>query len=149
MDTLSYKTLSARKEDVQREWFIVDATNKKVGRLCSEIAKILRGKHKASYTPHVDTGDNIIVINAEKVKFTGDKWNQKEYLRYSLYPGGQKRTTAKEVLAKKPFFIIENAVKGMLPKNTLGKQMFKKLFVYAGEEHPHTAQKPQTLTFEK
>ncbi len=145
MDTLSYKTPSLRKEDVQRDWYVVDATGKKVGRLCSQIATMLRGKHKASYTPHVDNGDNIIVINAEKVSFSGDKWNSKEYLRYSGYTGGLKRRTAQEMLDKKPEAIIEKSVKGMLPKNRLGRAMFKKLFVYVGAEHPHEAQNPKPL----
>lgn len=145
MDTLSYKTKSARKEDVQRDWYIVDAEGEVVGRLCSKIAHVLRGKHKPSYTPHVDCGDNVIVINADKIRFTGNKMKAKEYITYSLYPGGQKRSTPEQKLAKKPEFIIENAVKGMLPKTKLGRAMIKKLFVYAGGEHPHQAQKPQPL----
>lgn len=145
MDTLSYKTKSARKEDVQRDWYIVDAEGEVVGRLCSKIAHVLRGKHKPSYTPHVDCGDNVIVINADKIRFTGNKMKTKEYLTYSLYPGGQKKSTPEQKLAKKPEFIIENAVKGMLPKTKLGRAMIKKLFVYAGGEHPHQAQKPQPL----
>ncbi len=147
MDTLSYKTQSAKKEEVEQKWYVVDATNMVVGRLCSRIAMVLRGKHKPSYTPHVDTGDFVIVINADKARFTGNKWRQKEYIRYSLYPGGQKRTRAIDVQAKKPFFVIENAVRGMLPKNKLGRAMFKKLHVYPGAEHPHEAQKPEPLTF--
>ena len=145
MDTLSYKTKSLRKEDVQHDWYIVDAEGKKVGRLCTQIAIMLRGKHKPSFTPHIDNGDNIIVINAEKVNFSGNKWADKEYLRYSGYPGGLKRRTAKEMLDKKPTAIIEKAVKGMLPKNRLGRAMFKKLFVYTGTEHPHEAQQPKSL----
>lgn len=147
MDTLSYKTQSAKKETVARKWYIVDAEGEVVGRLCSKIAAVLRGKHKASYTPHVDTGDCVIVINADKVRFTGSKWDQKEYITYSGHPGGQKRTKAKEMIAKKPISIIENAVKGMLPKNTLGRAMYKKLFVYQGAEHPHQAQTPEPFTF--
>ena len=143
MDTLSYKTQSAKKETVERKWHIVDAEGEVVGRLASKIASVLRGKHKPSYTPHVDTGDYVIVINAEKIRFTGNKWAQKEYISYSLYPGGQKRVKAKEMLAKKPRFVIEKAVKGMLPKNRLGRQMIKKLFVYTDAEHPHIAQKPE------
>ena len=146
-ETLSYKTKSTRKEDVERDWYIVDATNVPVGRLCTKIAHVLRGKHRPSYTPHIDDGDNIIVINAEKVRFTGNKWNDKVYQRYSGYPGGQKSRTATEQLAKKPISIVEMAVKGMLPKNRLGRQMFKKLFVYAGPEHPHAAQKPKEFKF--
>lgn len=145
MDTLSYKTKSARKEDVVREWFIVDATNLTLGRLSSKIAQVLRGKHKPSFTPHVDTGDYVIVINAEKVRLTGNKWNDKEYLRYSGYPGGQKSKTAKQILDSKPTSVLEHAVKGMLPKNRLGRATYKKLFVYVGGEHPHEAQKPQEL----
>lgn len=147
MDTLSYKTKSARKEDVVRKWYIVDAENMVLGRMCTEIATILRGKHKPSYTPHVDCGDNVIVINADKVRLTGNKWDQKVYLTYSGYPGGQKSKTAKELHAKKPFAVIENAVKGMLPKNRLGRAMYKKLYVYAGTEHQHAAQKPEPLKF--
>lgn len=145
MDTLSYKTKSARKEDVVRDWFIVDATNLTLGRLSSKIAQVLRGKHKPSFTPHVDTGDYVIVINAEKVRLTGNKWNDKEYLRYSGYPGGQKSKTAKQILDSKPHAIVEHSVKGMLPKNRLGRAIYKKLFVYVGAEHPHEAQKPQDL----
>ena len=143
--TLSYKTKSAKKEEVQRQWHVIDAEGEIVGRMCTTIATVLRGKHKADYTPHVDTGDYVIVINADKVRFTGDKWDKKEYLRYSGYPGGQKRRTAKEMITKKPVFIVENAVKGMLPKNRLGRDMFRKLFVYAGPDHPHQAQKPAVL----
>lgn len=145
MDHLSYKTKSARKEDVQHDWYIVDAENEVVGRLCTRIAHVLRGKHKPSYTPHVDCGDNVIVINAHKVRFTGSKTEQKEYVRYSGYPGGQKKATPADLFAKKPEAVVENAVRGMLPKTKLGRAMFKKLFVYADNEHPHAAQKPQTL----
>ena len=147
MDTLSYKTKSVRKEDVERKWYLIDAEGETVGRLCSKVATVLRGKHKPDYTPHVDTGDYIIVVNADKVRFTGSKWDQKEYIRYSGYPGGQKKTKAGEMLAKKPTVIIEKAVKGMLPKSRLGNQMFKKLFTYAGPEHPHGAQQPEPLKF--
>lgn len=146
MDTLSYKTKSAKKEEVARQWYIIDAEGEVVGRLCSKIAHVLRGKHKPSYTPHVDTGDYVIVINADKVRFTGAKWEQKEYITFSGYPGGQKRATANELMAKKPYAVVENAVKGMLPKTKLGRAMIKKLFVYAGTEHPHAAQKPEALT---
>jgi len=145
VNTLSYKTTSAKKHEVDRKWHIIDAEGEVVGRMCSTIASVLRGKHKPSYTPHVDTGDCVIVINADKVRFTGSKWDQKKYLRYSGYPGGQKSKTANEAMAKKPFFVVENAVRGMLPKNKLGRAMFKKLFVYAGAEHPHGAQKPEAL----
>ncbi|MEL6942604.1 MAG: 50S ribosomal protein L13 [Bacteroidota bacterium] len=147
MDTLSYKTVSAKKETVERKWYIVDAENEVVGRLCSKIAHVLRGKHQPHYTPHVDCGDYVIVINADKIRFTGNKWAQKEYLTYSGYPGGQKSTTAQELMQKKPTKVVENAVKGMLPKNRLGRAMFKKLYVYAGGEHPHDAQQPQEFNF--
>jgi large subunit ribosomal protein L13 len=145
VDTLSYRTQSAKKEEVERKWHIIDAEGEVVGRMCTKIASVLRGKHKPSYTPHVDTGDYVIVINAGKVRFTGNKLNQKEYQRYSGYPGGQKSRTAKEMLDKKPIGVVEAAVRGMLPKNRLGRAMFKKLFVYEGAEHPHEAQKPEKL----
>ena len=147
MNTYSYKTKSAKKEEVVRQWYVVDAQSDVVGRLSTKIASVLRGKHKPSYTPHVDTGDYVIVINAEKVRFSGNKMADKEYQRYSGYPGGQKRRTAAEMLEKKPIAIMENAVRGMLPKNRLGRQMFKKLFVYVGSDHPHAAQKPETFNF--
>ncbi|MGB0862163.1 MAG: 50S ribosomal protein L13 [Saprospiraceae bacterium] len=145
MDTLSYKTKSQRKEDVERKWHIIDAEDLVLGRMSSKIATILRGKHKPSYTPHIDCGDFVVVINAEKVRFTGDKLNQKEYITFSGYTGGQKRTVAKELIAKKPIRPVELAVKNMLPKGKLGRAMYKKLFVYAGTEHPHAAQQPETL----
>ena len=147
MDTLSYKTISANKQTVERKWYVVDAEGETVGRLCSKIAHVLRGKHKPSYTPHVDCGDNVVVINAEKVRFTGAKWDQKEYITFSGYPGGQKRIAAGKLLDKKPRKIVENAVKGMLPKTKLGRAMFKKLYVYEGTEHPHEAQKPEAFNF--
>lgn len=145
MNTLSYKTQSANKDTVDRKWFVVDAEGQTLGRMCTKIATVLKGKHKPSYTPHVDTGDNVIVINADKIRLTGSKMEQKVYLSYSLYPGGQKSITAKELMAKKPYSVVERAVKGMLPKNKLGRAMFKKLYVYAGAEHPHAAQKPENL----
>jgi large subunit ribosomal protein L13 len=147
VDTLSYKTKSAKKEEVERKWFIIDAEGEVVGRLSSRIAHVLRGKHKASYTPHVDTGDYVIVINADKVRFTGQKMTQKTYLRHTGYPGGQRSTTPRDLLSKHPERILENAVRGMLPKNRLGRAMFKKLFVYVGTEHPHEAQKPEQFSF--
>jgi large subunit ribosomal protein L13 len=147
VDTLSYRTQSAKKETVERKWHVVDAEGEVVGRLCSKIASVLRGKHKPSYTPHVDTGDYVIVINADKIRFTGAKMDQKEYITYSGYPGGQKRVVARKMLRKKPIKVVENAVKGMLPKNRLGRAMYKKLFVYEGAEHPHHAQKPEPLNF--
>jgi len=149
VNTLSYKTKSAKKETIERKWYVIDAEGVVVGRLCTQVATMLRGKHKACYTPHVDCGDNIIIINADKVRFTGAKWDQKEYISYSGYPGGQKRITAKEVMAKKPTFVLENAVRGMLPKNKLGRAMIKKLFVYTGTEHGHEAQKPELLEIKK
>ncbi len=145
MDTLSYKTKSAKKEEIQRQWYVIDATDQVLGRLASKVAKILRGKHKPIFTPHVDTGDNVIIINAEKVRLTGKKLTDKVYVRHTGYPGGQRTTTPKEVLQKHPERLIEMAVKGMLPKNRLGRQMFKKLHVYVGPEHPHQGQKPIPL----
>lgn len=149
MNTLSYKTQSAKKETVERKWYVIDAEGEVVGRLCTQVATMLRGKHKACYTPHVDCGDNIIIINADKVRFSGSKWDQKEYISYSGYPGGQKKVTAKEMMAKKPTFVLENAVRGMLPKNKLGRAMIKKLFIYTGTEHGHEAQKPEPLEIKK
>jgi len=145
VNTLSYKTKSAKKEEVERKWFVVDAQSDVVGRLSTKIATVLRGKHKPSYTPHVDTGDHVIVINAEQARFSGLKMDQKEYITYSGYPGGQKKRTAKEQMAKKPHAVIESAVRGMLPKTKLGRQMIKKLHVYTGPNHPHAAQKPEEL----
>ncbi len=147
MNTLSYKTKSAKKEEVQRDWFVVDAEGEIVGRLATRIASVLRGKHKPSFTPHVDTGDYVIILNADKVRFTGNKLEQKEYLRYSGFPGGQKRRTAKEQLDKRPIAVMEDAVRGMLPKTKLGRAMIKKLFVYTDGAHPHTAQQPKPFNF--
>lgn len=147
MDTLSYKTVSANKATVEKKWILVDAENKVVGRITSEIAKILRGKHKPSYTPHVDCGDNVIVINAEKIRFTGKKMTDKVYIRHTGYPGGQRFATPREVLNKNPKGVVESAVKGMLPKNRLGRQLFTNLYVYAGTEHPHAAQQPKEIKF--
>ena len=147
MNTRSYNTVSAKKEAVKRDWYIVDATNQIAGRLFSKIAAVLRGKHRPDFTPHVDTGDNIIVINADKIRFTGKKKDQKEYLRYTGYPGGLKRETASHLLDRKPEAVIEIGVRGMLPKTKLGNAMIKKLFVYGGEGHPHQAQKPQPFNF--
>jgi len=147
VDTLSYKTKSAKASEVERKWFIVDAEGKTLGRLCSQIATVLRGKHKPSYTPHVDTGDYVIVINAEKVRLTGKKMQDKVYLHYTGYPGGQRSINAKRLVEKKPYALIENSVRGMLPKNKLGRAMFKKLFVYGGTEHKHKAQKPEPFKF--
>ena len=137
------KTFSAKAEDVSRDWFVVDASDKTLGRLASEIAHRLRGKHKAEYTPHVDTGDYIVVINAEKVRVTGNKATGKIYHRHSGYPGGLKSMSFEKLIDRAPERVIQSAVKGMLPRNPLGRAMFKKLKVYAGNEHPHTAQQPQ------
>jgi len=145
VNTLSYKTVSANNATVQKEWFVVDATNQVLGRLSSQVASILRGKHKTSFTPHVDCGDNIIIINAEKVRLTGKKWNEKEYVRHTGYPGGQRITTPSEVALTNPAKIIETAVKRMLPRNRLGSAIFGNLYVYAGSEHPHSAQQPKEL----
>lgn len=141
------KTFMASPATIDRKWYVVDAEGKTLGRLASEVAKVLRGKNKPIFTPHMDTGDYVIVVNAEKIKVTGKKMNQKIYYHHSDYVGGMKETTLKEMLAKKPERVIELAVKGMLPKGPLGRQMYKKLFVYAGPEHKHAAQKPEALTF--
>ena len=141
------KTFMASPATIERKWYVVDATNMTLGRLASEVAKVLRGKNKPIFTPFIDTGDYVIVINAEKIKVTGKKMEQKIYYRHSDYVGGMKETTLKEQLAKKPESVIEMAVKGMLPKGPLGRQMYTKLFVYAGPEHKHQAQKPEVLTF--
>lgn len=143
------KTFSAKTHEVKRDWYIVDASEKTLGRLASQIALRLRGKHKAEYTPHVDTGDYIIVVNAEKVRVTGQKFKQKMYYRHTQYPGGIKSESFEKLQARKPERIIELAVKGMLPKNSLGRDMYRKLKVYAGTEHPHTAQQPKELTVEE
>jgi len=139
------ETFFAKKESVDRKWFVVDATDHPVGKLAAEIARILRGKHKPVYTPHVDTGDFVVVINAEKIVLTGNKWDQKLYRWRTTRPGSMKERTARQMLEKHPEHILEHAVKGMLPKNRLGKQMYKKLKVYVGDEHPHEAQKPEAL----
>ncbi len=139
------KSYMASPSDVERKWYVVDAEGKTLGRLASEIASVLRGKKKPIYTPHIDTGDYVIVVNAEKVVTTGRKLNQKVYYHHSEYVGGMKETTLKEMLAKKPEYVITHAVKGMLPKGPLGRQMLKKLYVYAGPEHKHAAQKPEPL----
>ena len=147
MDTLSFKTISANKATVNKEWVIVDAEGQTLGRLCAKVAKLLRGKYKPNFTPHVDCGDNVIVINAKDVKLTGNKLEQKEYVRHSAYIGGVKKETLKVALEKHPERVIEHAVKGMLPKAALGHAMYKKLHVYAGPEHEQAAQKPEVLTF--
>ncbi len=147
MDTLSYKTVSANAATVKKEWYVIDATNLVVGRLASRVALVLRGKHKPSYTPHVACGDNVIIVNAERIRFTGKKLTDKNYYRYTGHPGGKRIAHPIEVLRRKPERILEHAIKGMLPKTRLGNYIFKhQLFVYAGPEHPHAAQMPQVLT---
>ena len=148
MDTLSYKTVSANKETADKKWLVVDAEGQTVGRLASKVAKIIRGKHKTNFTPHADCGDNVIVINAEKVSFSGTKLGDKEYVRYTGYPGGQRITTAEQMLKKHPERVIEKAVKGMLPKNRLGRNLFTNLKVYTGTEHKHEAQKPEVFNLD-
>lgn len=145
MDTLSYKTVSANKATVNKEWVIVDADSKVLGRLASEVARVIRGKNKPSFTPNVDCGDNVIVINADKIKLTGKKWTDKVYISHTGYPGGQRSATSKEVMAKSSTILVERAVRGMLPKNRLGRALFKNLYVYEGAEHPHEAQKPKEI----
>lgn len=147
VDTLSYKTISANKETANKKWVLVDAEGQTLGRICSEIAKVLRGKHKPNFTPHADCGDNVVVINAEKIVLTGKKMTDKVYLRHTGYPGGQRATTAREMMEKRPIRLVEIAVKGMLPKNKLGSALYKNLFVYEGAEHNQEAQKPELITF--
>jgi len=149
MDTLSYRTVSANKETVNKEWIIIDAENQVLGRMSTIAAKFLRGKYKTNFTPHVDCGDNVIIINAEKIKLTGKKWTDKIYVRHTGYPGGQRTRTAQELMTRNPIGVVENAIKGMLPKNRLGSQLYRNLFVYAGSEHPHEAQKPKSIDLTK
>lgn len=145
MDTLSYKTVSLNSATVEKNWVIVDADSLVLGRVASEVAKIIRGKNKASYTPHVDCGDNVIVINADKIRLTGRKWDDKVYVRHTGYPGGQRFETPTEVKAKTSRILVERAVRGMLPKTKLGSKLFNNLYVYEGAQHPHEAQKPQEV----
>lgn len=145
MDALSYKTVSANKETANKEWLVVDAEGQVLGRLASNIAKLLRGKYKTNFTPHADCGDNVIVLNAEKVVLTGTKAQDRDIIHHTGYPGGQRFTTPEKVLAKHPERLIENAVKGMLPKNKLGSQLYRNLYVYAGTEHGHEGQQPKQL----
>ena len=145
MNTLSYKTVYVNKETAKKSWYVVDAEGQVLGRLASKVAKVLRGKTKPDFTPHVDCGDNVIIINAEKIRLTGSKTEQKEYVRHTGYPGGQRFTSPSELLEKNPTKIIELAVKGMLPKNRLGKVIFKNLYVYSGPEHTHDGQQPVAL----
>jgi large subunit ribosomal protein L13 len=146
VDTQSYKTVSANAATVSKEWLIIDATDQVLGRLASRVAYVLRGKHKVNFTPHVDCGDNVIVINAEKIRLTGKKLTDKVYVRHTGYPGGQRFATPKELLSRKPFAVVEEAIRGMLPKNRLGAALFRNLHVYAGAEHPHQAQQPKQIT---
>ncbi len=145
MDTLSYKTVSANKNTVNKEWLLVDADGQALGRLASEVAKLLRGKHKPNFTPHVDCGDNVVIINAEKITLSGNKWENKSYIRHTGYPGGQRSLTSRELFDKDPTRLVEKSVKGMLPKNKLGAVLFRNLKVYVGTEHGQTAQKPRTI----
>ncbi len=145
MNTLSYKTVSANKATVTREWVLVDANEEVLGRLASKVARLLRGKHKPNFTPHVDCGDYVIIVNAEKIRLTGNKWGQKEYVRHTGYPGGQRFTSARLMMQKKPTAMLEKAIKGMLPKNRLGSQLFRNLHVYEGDRHPHQAQQPKVI----
>lgn len=149
MDTLSYKTVSANKETVNKEWVLIDAENQVLGRMSTIAAKFLRGKFKPNFTPHVDCGDNVVIVNAEKIVLTGNKMTDKEYIRHTGYPGGQRKKTPAELMKKKPTAVVEKAIKGMLPKNRLGADLFRNLHVYAGPEHPHEAQKPKTIDLTK
>lgn len=146
MDTLSYKTLSGNKETANKQWLLVDADGQNLGRLSSEIAFLLRGKHKTNFTPHADCGDNVVVINASKIALTGKKWDEKQYVRYTGYPGGQRFATPNEMMAKHPTAMVEMAVRGMLPKNRLGRAVYRNLFVYANAEHEQVAQQPTLHT---
>jgi len=145
VDTLSYKTKSANKATVDKKWLLIDAEGEVLGRLASKVAKILRGKYKPDFTPHVDSGDNVVIINAEKVRLTGNKWTKRELFSHSGYPGGDKRVTPAEILAKHPERLIQHAVQGMLPKNRLGRQILKNMHVFIGPEHNHQAQKPEEI----
>lgn len=145
MDTLSYKTISANDATADKQWVIIDAEAAVLGRLSSEVARIIRGKHKTNFTPHVDCGDNVIVINADKIKLTGKKWTDRVYISHTGYPGGQRFITPRELAAKSSSLLIERAVRGMLPKNRLGRKLFNNLYVYNGAEHPHAAQQPQQI----
>ncbi|MGB0525541.1 MAG: 50S ribosomal protein L13 [Flammeovirgaceae bacterium] len=145
MNTNSYKTVSLNDKTVNKEWVVIDAEGLVLGRLCTEVAMLLRGKRKPSYTPHIDCGDNVIVINAEKVQMTGNKWDDKMHIHHTGYPGGQRSIASKDLLAKNPTALVAKAVKGMLPKNRLGRQLFRNLHVYAGSEHPHAGQQPKEI----
>jgi len=149
VNTLSYKTVSANKNTIQKKWVLVDAENQTLGRLSAILALVLRGKHRPDYTPHVDCGDNVVVINADKVKFTGNKWSQKEYIHHTGYPGGQRAVKASALHAKRPTAVLQNAIKGMLPKNRLGRRILKNLYLYAGNEHKQQAQNPEIIDLSK
>jgi large subunit ribosomal protein L13 len=149
VDTLSYKTLSANKENAGKKWLLIDAEGQTLGRMASVVAGLIRGKHKPNFTPHADCGDYVIVINSEKIVLTGNKWDDKKYIRHTGYPGGQKVRTAKEILERKPADLVEKSVRGMLPKNTLGRELFRNLYVVVGSEHKHDAQKPEKFELKK
>lgn len=149
MNTLSYKTVSANKSTARKEWVVVDAAGQPLGRLASKVAKILRGKHKTNYTPHVDCGDNVIVLNAGKVELSGNKWDDKTYIWHTGYPGGQKSMTAMELKKKNSLRILEKSVRGMLPKNRLGSKLFNNLYLYEGKEHKHEAQQPRVINIKE
>lgn len=149
MNTLSYKTISGNSQTANKEWLLVDAEGATLGRLASQVASMIRGKHKTNFTPHADCGDNVIVINAEKVNLTGKKWDEKQYITYSGYPGGQKSILAKDKVKKAPISLVEIAVKGMLPKNKLGRELFRNLYVYEGAAHNQEAQKPKKIELNK
>jgi len=148
VDTLSYRTVSANNATVNKEWVVIDAADQTLGRLASKVAKLLRGKYKPNFTPHVDCGDNVIIVNAEKIRLTGNKWQNKEYIRHTGYPGGQRKQTANDILAKAPEKLVEKAVKGMLPKSRLGSKLFKNLHVFVGAEHNMEAQKPKVINLD-
>jgi large subunit ribosomal protein L13 len=148
VDTLSYKTVSVNKETSTKEWLLVDAEGQTLGRLASQVARMLRGKHKTSFTPHADCGDYVIVVNAEKIQFTGNKLNNKIYIHHTGYPGGQRETIAKDMMSKFPGRVVEKAIKGMLPKNKLGAELFRNLHVFTGTAHPHEAQQPKTINLD-
>lgn len=145
MDTLSYKTISANKATVKKEWVVVDATDQVLGRMCAKVAKILRGKYKPCYTPHVDCGDNVIIINADKVQLTGKKWTDRVYLNFTGYPGGQRELSPADLMKKGESRLFNRVLKGMLPKNKLGAQLLRNVYIYGGSEHPHAAQTPKTI----
>jgi len=145
VDTLSYKTISANKATVKKEWVVVDATDQVLGRMCAKVAKILRGKYKPCYTPHVDCGDNVIIINADKVQLTGKKWTDRVYLNFTGYPGGQRELSPADLMKKGESRLFKRVLKGMLPKNKLGAQLLRNVYIYGGSEHPHVAQTPKTI----